>query len=75
MKQFTTLNLKGKMNDRYYRDKLTYEVGEVVLYKGKKHKIVHIHEEGLVNLEDGKNYIYGCHPNMFYKIKVSETIT
>lgn len=66
---------QNKMNDRYYIDKLTYEVGETVLYFGEKHKIVYIHEDGLVNLEDGKGYIYGCHPNMFYKIKVSETIT
>ena len=75
MKQFITLNPKAKMNDRYYIDKLTYEVGEVVLYNGKKHKIVHIHEDGLMNLENGKNYIYGCNPMMFYKINVSETIT
>ena len=70
--QFTILR---KMNDRYYIDKLNYEVGEVVLYHGKKHKIVHIHEDGLVNLENGWFYIFGCHPNMFYKINVSETIT
>lgn len=63
------------MNDRYYIDKLTYEVGETVLYFGERHKIVYIHEDGLVNLEDGKKYIYGCNPNMFYKIDDSETIT
>lgn len=57
------------MNPRYYVDKLTYEVGEIVEYQGKQHKIVHIHEDGLVNLEDGWFYILGCHPNMFYKIK------
>jgi hypothetical protein len=57
------------MNPRYYVDKLTYEVGEVVLYQGKQHKIVHIHEDGLVNLEDGWFYIHGCHPNQFYKLK------
>jgi len=57
------------MNPRYYVDKLTYEVGEVVLYQGKQHKIVHIHEDGLVNLEDGWFYIHGCHLNQFYKIK------
>jgi hypothetical protein len=57
------------MNPRYYIDRLTYKVGEVVLYQGKQHKIVHIHEDGLVNLEDGWFYILGCHPNMFYKIK------
>lgn len=56
------------MNPRYYADKLRYEVGEVVQYQGKEHKIVHIHEDGLVNLENGWFYILGCHPNMFYKI-------
>ena len=57
------------MNPRYYVDKLRYEVGEVVLYQGKEHKIVHIHEDGLVNLENGWFYIYSIHPYMFYKIK------
>ncbi len=57
------------MNPRYYADKLQYEVGEVVLYQGKEHKIVHIHEDGLVNLENGWFYIYSIHPYMFYKIK------
>jgi hypothetical protein len=57
------------MNPRYYADKLRYEVGEVVLYQGKEHKIVHIHEDGLVNLENGWFYIYSIHPYMFYKIK------
>ena len=63
------------MNERYYIDKLTYEVGEVVLFQRKKHKIVHIHEDGLMNLEDGWVYMLGVHPNMFYKLNVSETIT
>lgn len=63
------------MNDRYYIDKLTYEVGEVVLYQGKKHKIVHIHEDGLINLEDGWFFILRVHPNMFWKLNVFETIT
>jgi hypothetical protein len=58
------------MNDRYYVDKLTYEVGEVVLYQGKKHKIVHKHNDGLMNLEDGWFFIHRVHPNMFWKLNV-----
>lgn len=57
------------MNPRYYIDRLVYEVEEVILYQGKQHKIVHIHKDGLTNLEDGWFYIHGCHPNMFYKLK------
>lgn len=63
------------MNDRYYIDKLTYEVGEVILYQGKQHKIVHKHNDGLMNLKDGWFFIHGVHPNMFWKLNVFETIT
>lgn len=63
------------MNDRYYIDKLTYKVGEIVWYSGNQHKIVHIREDGLMNLEKGWFYIHGCHPNMFYKIYVFKAIT
>ena len=63
------------MNDRYYIDKLTYEVGEIVLYMGGKHEIVHIREDGLMNLKDGWFFFFGCNPNMFYKLNAPETIT
>jgi hypothetical protein len=57
------------MNPRYYIDKLTYEVGEVVVYEEKQRKITHIHKDGLVNLTDGWFYILGAHPNMLYKVE------
>jgi hypothetical protein len=56
------------MNQRYYIDKLSYNLGEAVIYLGKHHKIVHIHEDGLVNLEDGWFYILGVNKNMLYKV-------
>ena len=56
------------MNDRYYIDKLTYEVGEFVMYNGNKHEIVHIHDDGLINLKDGWFFHLGCNPNMLHKI-------
>lgn len=63
------------INDRYYIDKLTYKVGEVILYQGKEHKIAHIHEDGLINLENGWFFVHGVHPNVLYKLNVFETIT
>jgi len=56
------------MNKEYYSKCLKYDVGEYVLYNGKKHKIVHIHNDGLMNLEYGWFFIHNVHPNMFYKI-------
>ncbi len=56
-----------KINDKYYTEKLKYEVGEIVILDGKEHKIVHIHEDGFVNLEDGISYIFQVHPNMLHK--------
>ena len=56
------------MNDRYYIDKLTYEVGEKVLYMGTITEITFIQDGGLVNLKDGWFYFFGVHPNMLYKI-------
>jgi hypothetical protein len=34
------------MNDRYYIDKLTYHLNEVVIYDNKDYEIVHIHKDG-----------------------------
>lgn len=57
------------MNKEFYTEELKYEVGETVLYNNNKHKIVHIHEDGLVNLENGVGYIFGVAQNMLYKVK------
>jgi hypothetical protein len=56
------------MNIDFYSKRLIYSIGEVVLYRGKQLKIVHIHDCGLMNLEDGWFYILGCHPHDFYKL-------
>ena len=57
------------MNDKYYIDKLTYKIGEIVWYMGGKHEITHIRDDGLINLKAGWFFYYGCHPNMFYKVE------
>lgn len=55
-------------NYKHYRDKLTYEVGEMVFYRGKNRKIVFKHESGLFNVENGIFYIHNVHPMFFHKL-------
>jgi hypothetical protein len=64
------------MNDRYYIDKLTYHLNEVVIYDNKDYEIVHIHKDGsgvnlkLTSVKLLKDFVYNV-PFMFlYKKKV-----
>lgn len=60
------------MNERYYIDKLTYHLNEIVIYENKDYKIVHFHKDGSgVNLISTNKEIVFNVPFLFlYKKKV-----
>lgn len=48
------------------------KIGDHVMYFGKDHEVVHVHNDGLVNLKDGWFYVFNVHPMMLSKIMKGE---
>ena len=60
---------KEYFNRKYYTDRLTYKVGEVVMYRGTKWTIVQDFMDGNVNLQNKMEWIITRVPKMFlYKL-------
>jgi hypothetical protein len=56
---------KEKINMKYYSEQLTFRLKEIVLFRGKLHRIVFDFEDGNVNLENGDGFIIHNVPKFF----------